>query len=76
MVFMSSYHVQMDSLYFHLMKGLTLKDKTNIFIGTLFTKTSMIHKNPLLQYDGTVGFYPHCFFCLYQNEGGNIDKNW
>lgn len=57
------------------MKGLTLKDKTNIFIGTLFTKTSMIHKNPLLQYDGTVGFYPHCFFCLYQNEGGNIDKN-
>ena len=36
---MSPYDVQIDSLYFHTMKGSLLKGKTNIFITTLSTKT-------------------------------------
>ena len=62
---MSPYHVQIDSLYFHIMKGSLLKGKQISSLPLLLQKQ---------KFSGAVGSCCHRFFVYIKMEG-DIDKN-
>ena len=63
---MSPYHVQIDSLYFHIMKGSLLKSK-QISLLPLHKKHDL--KNTLLLYHKAVRSPPHLFFVHIKMRG-------
>ena len=68
---MSSYHVQIDSLYFDIMKGSLLKGKqiSSLPLRLLKHKKYDLKKSIPPIWQGTwISSSP--LFCLYQNEGG------
>ena len=69
--------VQIDSLYFHIIKGLLLKDKY------LHYHFIYIKNSPFLQYGRAVGSHPHwsswissAFLFISKRGWKDIDKNW
>ena len=74
---MSPCRVQIDSLYFHIIKGSLLKDRLMSSLPLFLQKYKKydLRKSipPILQGSWILSLL---LFCLYRNEGRNIDKNW
>ena len=69
---MSPYHVQIDSLYFHVIMGLLLKGKQISSLQLPLQKHKMydLKKSiPPIQWGSWISSSP--IFCLYQNEEGS-----
>ena len=65
---MSPYHVQIDSLYFHMMKGSLLKGKQISILPLCLQKNKKYLKKSIPPI-GWGNILPSQLFCLYQNEG-------